>query len=178
MNSKLWEIMVTIFLSSKMWKVVITLLTPLILFSGFFYFNTNDLYVWYMMHSKSLFAAVASLFSILALYILAFSSVILGYDNNVHHNVVMEHNLDEDMDMNKLLQFTIKQQVDALGQVKSADKTNSFDFIEHLRSIHQLKDEQSLSIEEYEKLKSLILKKMTKFWNLNDQAIDENTIAQ
>ena len=29
------------------------------------------------MHSKSLFAAVASLFSILALYILAFSSVIL-----------------------------------------------------------------------------------------------------
>ena len=90
----------------------------------------------------------------------------------------MEHNLDEDMDMNKLLQFTIKQQVDALGQVKSADKTNSFDFIEHLRSIHQLKDEQSLSIEEYEKLKSLILKKMTKFWNLNDQAIDENTIAQ
>ena len=90
----------------------------------------------------------------------------------------MEHSLDEDMDMKKLLQFTIKQQVDALGQPKSAGKTNSFDFIEYLRNLHQLKVEQSLTDEEYEKLKSLTLKKMTISLNLNDQVTDENTIIQ
>ena len=52
-------------------QFMLTAATPIFLFCGIACFSANEIYVWYLMHSKSLIAAFASFLCILLLYLLA-----------------------------------------------------------------------------------------------------------
>eukprot|EP00112_Aurelia_sp_Birch-Aquarium-sp1_P007969 Seg187.10 transcript_id=Seg187.10/GoldUCD/mRNA.D3Y31 product="hypothetical protein" protein_id=Seg187.10/GoldUCD/D3Y31 len=171
-------------------QFMLTAAAPILLFCGIACFSANEIYVWYLMHSKSLIAAFASFLCILLLYLLAVPMVFSAFQERPpqtqstqahctpHHDIIHEHHDSKDDDTLAKALILALEKCDKTTEKSKEIETNqelrnvASQLIAQLDEIHKLKNADVILEEEYNVLKGVILVKLNKVFKVHINPVD------